>query len=394
MLGKQVLWGWATGPVAAVSLAAATVWGQPPVPGEDAAPVPEAVQAQPVPDEAEVLAEPELMLPAPVVPISAEELNTIVAELSSEDVERRVNASLGLQQRTDVRLVDLERVLERDDLSAEQRRRLLGAGLARFYAEPRAALGFSADLTPGTMQRGVLIRHVEQGFPASDVLRANDRIIAVDGVPLPNFEAIRPIIVSRDPGDHLELTVVRDGATLEVRAELGDFSRLSTGRLDEEVRAAAWELRSRKFRGPRADPIPSGLPAGDWVVADPLSDLNIAEVMHAQQGADGSTGVVLGGEARGGVAVHDQMLLGQEIELHLPRGHLADPQLNELRRLQQTRSELAIRLAALDRQLADQTLPRERRDQIIMEREALAQALANFDRRIEATLRQLIARDR
>lgn len=319
------------------------------------------------------------------------DLEALVRDLDSEDVERRVAATRQLHEHSRLRLRDVEKVLLRDDLSPEQRQRLLGVAEWRFRSEPRAALGFQGPMMGERDTQGVVISNVIPGFPASEVLKAGDRIISADGAPLMNFGAIRPVIVSRDPGDKLRLVLVRDGATVNATVELGSFRQLPESRdLDDAVLAEAWEMRSRRLRGAQQAAVPSGLASERWKSEQvDLAELRTMEIARAGGAQDGHLGVVMGGEPRGGSDDITHMLDAEALR----RGH-ADPNLQQINRLQQVRAQWTSQLEAVDRMLADPDLPAEQRRGLQQSRTALAQAIANHDAEIQRLVRELLERDR
>ena len=52
-------------------------------------------------------------------------------------------------------------------------------------------------------------------------LRVGDLITAIDGEPVESPDDVGDAIVTRDPGDTIRLTVVRDGSEISVDAVLG-----------------------------------------------------------------------------------------------------------------------------------------------------------------------------
>jgi Lon-like protease len=57
----------------------------------------------------------------------------------------------------------------------------------------------------------VLVAAVRKGTPADGRLRPGDVVVAVDGVPVRTDSALRGRIADREPGDPVDLTVLRDG---------------------------------------------------------------------------------------------------------------------------------------------------------------------------------------
>jgi S1-C subfamily serine protease len=90
-------------------------------------------------------------------------------------------------------------------------------GVAGQDVDPRvaAAYGLSEDA-------GALIVRVEPGSGAEAAgLQAGDLVVAADGAPITSMGELAAAIQAHDPGDELDLTIVRGGQELEVTAELG-----------------------------------------------------------------------------------------------------------------------------------------------------------------------------
>jgi hypothetical protein len=240
----------------------------------------------------------------------------LVADLGSAELAVREAASEAIAIDTDLTLEDLERALKDRGLSAEQVLRLSALAFPRFEAGPRGALGVSFGAV------GV-VQGVTPGFPAFGVLQANDRIIAVDGVPVmddPQAAAfpggfggsslgnIRPLIIAHDPGSAASLDVDRDGRRMNLRVTLGSFNDLGVGGSISPIEMTeAWRLRLGRIRpdlGP-ATPRPVFRPgpvAGDWDKRDTpgFFDAQLADqnaIAAAMTGLRPS--VVAGGVPRG-----------------------------------------------------------------------------------------------
>jgi putative serine protease PepD len=98
---------------------------------------------------------------------------------------------------------------------------------ARLTAEQIIADGeaqypvIGATLALGEPGQGATIGSVVPGGPADqEGLRANDRIVSLDGVPVRGADELIVAIRARQPGDTVELTVVRDGQEQNVQVEL------------------------------------------------------------------------------------------------------------------------------------------------------------------------------
>jgi putative serine protease PepD len=83
-----------------------------------------------------------------------------------------------------------------------------------------AYLGVSLTETDGTA--GAEVAEVRAGSPAAEAgLRTGDVIEEADGQAVASAGDLQRLVESKKPGDELELTVVRDGATRTVTATLG-----------------------------------------------------------------------------------------------------------------------------------------------------------------------------
>lgn len=198
--------------------------------------------------------------------LSDDDLAPLVAALDSADAAGREQATqLLAADHPDARLKDLERALARADLSTEQRRRLLAASFQRFRAEPRAAMGVQFD--PAARESGMRLNLVVAGFHAAEVLRAGDRVLTFDGTPVRDQEHAVCLIVARDPGDEVELSIVRAGAPEVIRVRLGRRDALETPSLiNPAIIARAWTIRANAVTAPERETpiIDSGLPAAAW----------------------------------------------------------------------------------------------------------------------------------
>ncbi len=231
--------------------------------------------------------------PAPAQPDNGHELlpkadlERLVAALDADDPAARENATRAIAEDQRVTLRRLEPYLSDAALSREQRRRLLSAAFERFAREPRAAMGVSFE--PLAREAGLRLATVVPNFPCAALLKAGDRVLAFDGVALRDQQHAVATIISRDPGDEIEVSLQRQGEPLTVAVPLGRRDRLETPvPASGQMLVEAWTIRSRTFAADvEPSVIDSGLAPGEW--ADfPAPD--------PREGAP----VIAGGEPRGG----------------------------------------------------------------------------------------------
>lgn len=235
-------------------------------------------------------------------PASADSFEDLLARLDADELIVRENATDELRRLmgadTDPQAIESAHALEREsaealrtrDLSLEQKLRLLDAMRDRFFRTPRGAMGVQfVQMQPRPM--GVELERVVEGFPAGDqgILKRGDVITSVAGISLVGAEfaqlrgnglsaaaeRLRYIVISHDPGDTVEMTVLRPHAVagerplnpaqaaavpgggdlitegpgknadvLTVRVPLGSFERLQQGAmLDPRLLNSAWKER-------------------------------------------------------------------------------------------------------------------------------------------------------
>lgn len=156
------------------------------------------------------------------------EVRSLVGELDSPDFAEREKATRKL---IDLRIENVQfyAMLERDELSAEQRSRLLAVIRERVVNAPRGALGIHMDVAgrpgvDGEVREGVAVLDLIAGMPAERVLRVNDRITHIGDSRIFSAEDLIMLVQGRRPGDSVGLTVervVRDDTNAIVRDENG-----------------------------------------------------------------------------------------------------------------------------------------------------------------------------
>jgi serine protease Do len=106
-------------------------------------------------------------------------------------------------------------VLEQLVHDGKVRRAMLGVGIQTVTSDLAAAMNLKEA-------RGVLINSVESGSPGEHAgLRVGDVIVALNGSPVNDSNALRNQIASTAPGSDVALTILRDGREQQVRARLG-----------------------------------------------------------------------------------------------------------------------------------------------------------------------------
>lgn len=229
------------------------------------------------------------------VPDTRPPVAELVARLASPIFAARQQATADLLDRRDLTLDAAEWLLTAPDLSPEQRLRLEAVALGVFARGPRAALGIRF---PPEGNGGVRIQEVLGGFPASDVLRAGDRIIEADGLPMARQATFRASILSHAPGEVMVMTLVRNGETIEVDVPLGSFARL-TGAASPRPGdlLAAWTLRQSRQTTPGEDEpiVPTAGAQQDEPLFPEQGSRAWAEVYAT---SDSPRGLLVGGQTR------------------------------------------------------------------------------------------------
>jgi hypothetical protein len=237
--------------------------------------------------------------------------------LDDADVSIRQRAEDVLSGREDVSLGVIEDLL-RGELSPEALLRLERVGLSRFVRTPRGALGVQFDTT--TIGRTV-IESTTPGFDSGRVFKPGDEILAIEGETIQHElvsdsgfggrSPIRPLVISRDPGQRVKVTINRRGEIMDVELELGSFDRLRQPQLggfgqslaDFEYQAGWSNRLSRVRKG-------QGVAALDWRFDDEawhdageskrpkIAADDRQQMQHQMQQAGRIPSVVAGGQPR------------------------------------------------------------------------------------------------
>lgn len=92
-------------------------------------------------------------------------------------------------------------------------------GITGGTLNPRLAQEFDLEVT-----EGVIVDTAEPGGPADEAgVRSGDVIVAADGEPVRAMDELVAAIRRHEPGDILELEVIREGETLAIEVTLGEW---------------------------------------------------------------------------------------------------------------------------------------------------------------------------
>ena len=157
---------------------------------------------------------------APTIP-SPEQIKRVPLDSRLRELVSRLDDdSFMVREQATQALVDLEldrmqlyAVLDSDDLSHEQRYRVLTCLRELLIKTPRGALGIQMPQVFFNNQAGgpveIRIDGFVEGLPAERVLRIGDRIVEIDHRPLDAQEELNVRIQSKKPGDMVHLRIKR-----------------------------------------------------------------------------------------------------------------------------------------------------------------------------------------
>ena len=195
-------------------------------------------------------------------------LGEVIEQLGDDDLETRERATLTLASASMWDETVLAKACELPDICAETRERIMSAMLQRFQNAERPAIGISMDRS----EFGIKITGVQAQFPASRSLRANDvllKIGEVDFRPDPgNLYKLQVATASYEPGEVVDMLVLRDDRETPLKVELGRFDDLNGqgGPRTESMMREAFELRMHRMGigWPRAGAIAAPVSRFDW----------------------------------------------------------------------------------------------------------------------------------
>ncbi|MCL2640244.1 MAG: PDZ domain-containing protein [Phycisphaerales bacterium] len=163
------------------------------------------------------------------------EVAVLVKGVRSEDFRERERASDQLLRLPFERLSEIEHVLALET-DAEVIARLTEVALHLYLKDPRITplegqaglLGISLDIEPRNGGWAIIVMEAKPGFPAYEVLRAGDRILAIDEQVLGtgySIEAFRERVSATAAGAFLNVTLLRDGKTFPAKVQVAGLEQ-------------------------------------------------------------------------------------------------------------------------------------------------------------------------
>jgi serine protease Do len=142
----------------------------------------------------------------------------------------------------------------------------------------------TADLLELGSREGALVSKVEPGSPADDAgIRRGDVIVAFDGQPIDEMEALPRIVATTPVGAEVEVTVLRKGDRKKLDVTLGELgsevARASTG---EEPQAGAFGLQVQRLTPEIAEQL--GMEEAEGVVISGVEPGSPAEEAGLRRG--------------------------------------------------------------------------------------------------------------
>lgn len=149
------------------------------------------------------------------LPTPAEIASTKVDEAVKQIVKQLDSQSFAQRELATQRLISSNidrrqtcKLLSGNDLSLEQRHRLVNYLRHDLQTTPHAAIGVRINLLRRANE-AIIIEALIENLPAIEVLEPGDQIISLDGLLMNNFNQFLQSISSRKPGDRVTITVNR-----------------------------------------------------------------------------------------------------------------------------------------------------------------------------------------
>lgn len=173
-------------------------------------------------------------------------------QLGSAEWREREEASEALRSLSDPGTNEWIRArLSRDDLTTEQRHRLVDALCRRIVERPRGAIGITMD-SMRRDGRGVRVVDLVRGMPAAEVLRVGDVIERIDDEPIANSEDLAELVQEMRPGAEVRLHVRRPLRDAQGRPRRDDAGATITEPVELTITLGSMEEleQSERLGGP------------------------------------------------------------------------------------------------------------------------------------------------
>lgn len=181
----------------------------------------------------------------------------LLAQMNSDRLADREASERSMAQLPGLTLSQIERLAGDPARSPEQLHRLRQVARRLFDTRPLAGMGVQFQ---GFSDEGVIIGDTIDGFPAKGVLVPLDTIFSCNGEPMRTQDDLRWAILSRDPGDVVQLGVTRGTTNLELEVRLGTFTDLPNAIRPTSVDLAfAFAVRWQRVVG---EPLSNAIPLG------------------------------------------------------------------------------------------------------------------------------------
>ncbi len=167
-----------------------------------------------------------------------------------------------LEDRT-AKLEDLEQLSRSGELSPEQEIRVRQVARRSFEMRRLAGLGVQFS---GFGPQGVVIGQTIEGFDAANHLVPGDMVQAANGQTMHTQDELRWTILSLDPGQEIEMRVLRGGSVVTLRVLLGAFADLPDAQRPSQtdLAYAFYKRWQRRALPPPRMPVGAEISIEDW----------------------------------------------------------------------------------------------------------------------------------